>query len=326
MSFARKQKFYKYQSCNSKYFEENLKNLFSQKIYLASKSNLNDPFEGSFRFRNSVAPRELAQAQGVAFDNFLKQCQKNEPNLTAEELRKNLNSEEWNQCCEKLMVKEFFKNHGILCLTSDSSNIPMWAHYGDNYKGYCVAFELDFDWLINHIIKDNNLIIPIPEDMRNKYIYQILVGEEIISFILAKNPEILGVFAKIDYRDEPPTLHMSEFNKINNQNEHEGVKYIVKNSIGVKFKQWWYEEEYRLILNLNSKIGGYMSLPHHAPFLKVTGIILGDKMEPTHKKYIQDLWEVSGKTIELFQAKCSDEEYKITHEPYLPILREIKNI
>lgn len=44
-------------------------------------------------------------------------------------------------------IKNFFPLYGVLCLTPDSSNIPMWAHYGYYHQGYCVIFEMDLDYI-----------------------------------------------------------------------------------------------------------------------------------------------------------------------------------
>jgi hypothetical protein len=47
--------------------------------------------------------------------------------------------------------------------------------------------------------------------------------------------------------------------------------------VGVKFKQWEYENEYRLISNTYSKKSGLMHLKGY-PFLKITEIIMGEKI------------------------------------------------
>ncbi len=36
---------------------------------------------------------------------------------------------------------ETLKNIGICCFTNDPRNMTMWAHYGDQHKGFCVEYD-----------------------------------------------------------------------------------------------------------------------------------------------------------------------------------------
>lgn len=157
-----------------------------------------------------------------------------------------------------------------MCFTSSAQNIPMWAHYGAQHSGYCLEFELD----LNQIKNTQNIPIPNFDE------------SGILSF--KDQSDAHFIFTKVLYQDDMPTLLEKELRILRNaiEIEENGARYslykhIAHHSFGVKYKDWQYEDEYRLVVNTNSKKSGYLDISQlllsDQPFLKMTGIILGQK-------------------------------------------------
>lgn len=124
MPLERKQKFYKYQSFNPKccgHCKTNLENFLNQKIYSPPAITFNDPFEGVFVLK-SIKPQDLEQYP-EAFNFHLQAAQKENSQLTEEEYRKMIKSEEFSQAliADKKFISNLFSNHEVFCLTQDNS-------------------------------------------------------------------------------------------------------------------------------------------------------------------------------------------------------------
>lgn len=107
----------------------------------------------------------------------------------------------------------------IGCFTTDKSNMPMWAHYSNNHKGFCIEFD----------IKDPTYFYPVSYENTR---------------ISASN-----IFMNLIYYCEKARL-----DDINNE-EIEMWKQnmeIILHSFCIKDKSWKYENEYR-ILNIAEK-------------------------------------------------------------------------
>lgn len=197
------------------------------------------------------------------------------------------------------MITPFFDRHGAFCFTSNALNILMRAHYANNHQGYCVVFELK--------ISDICKIMQIKNE--EKYFHKLCCGKEMLIFRL-DNRNIEFVFTKVVYSDIPPVIHLDKFLDIIDI-PHHSIKYLIKHTVGVKYRKWQYEDEYRLIANINSKDSGFLNLSL-LPFLKVFGIIMGSKLIDEDKNIFKKLCEKNHSR--LYQAKCSDKEYKIEIE------------
>lgn len=193
---------------------------------------------------------------------------------------------------------------GVLSLLDSESNIPMWAHYANNHRGYCVIFELDF----SHIFR---LMPKFQQKDQPEFMNTIPTGEEMLQFQHEdKNGQIINFcFTKIRYQETIPVIYRSKFERLFQENDNECKRYVIKNTIGVKYKQWEYENEYRLISNLTSEKGNLYDMQGYMPFLKVTGVIMGYKLSDTEKDIIKYL--ATKHDVELYQASCSKTEYKI---------------
>lgn len=321
-----------------------LQNYLNQKIWFTRLDSFNDKFEGRFIYEPANAYEILNSPE--LFDRYYCHLKESNPDLTREEFKKDLSSPD----AEKLIgnpyiVNNYLQSHGALCFTLSDSNIPMWTHYANNYQGYCIVFELDLGWLYKNGRFENRRVSSV-EDF-NHYINDIIQGQEILSFSSKLDPDKHFVLTKVSYQNQFPKIKEANLQEIMNRvkksgHYYEHTKYIVQNSIGVKFEQWDYENEYRLIANTNSGASSLMDLRGY-PFLKVTGIIMGeeigknldqdisnflkstilngqniseDNMSEVLKNHIHQ--QAKAHKIEVFIAKNSTNSYKIDKEKYNP--------
>lgn len=98
-------KLYKY----AKFNEYSLKVLINKWIWYPAAKSLNDPFEFSFTLTES-------SVYGMHIDDESLQEAENE-----------------------------MKSMGVLSLSESCTNILMWAHYSDNYSGFCIGFDRNDD-------------------------------------------------------------------------------------------------------------------------------------------------------------------------------------
>ncbi len=289
----------------TKYLEqlEQLENYLAQKIWVTKLDSFNDPFEGSFKF----APfnfSNLKEADSAVFKFFFNSFKKEHPQATEEEFIIETTKEEFlsQHYSTSNQIVSLPTQMGAVCLTASYSNIPMWAHYANEHAGYCLIFQLDFNSVMNKI--------GFFGEKKKEHFENILAGNEIISwsFDYGKKSVFEFIFLKVKYDLEIGVIDLLELRKI--ESEHERNKYSAQKSFGVKCRQWEYEEEYRLIVNQNSKDGGLIYLPTYADFLKVTGIIVGEKLNDTPTfKSIETLSKKY--SVNLYQTVCSKEKYEI---------------
>jgi hypothetical protein len=271
----------------------------NQKIWMTPVASLNDPFEGISKFE-PFNPETLER--GNEHYNFIRSIF---PEQSETDFEKMISSNEFKETLKTVnqTIKNVFTDHGVYSLTSSASNIPMWAHYGNYHQGCCLIFEIDFSSVLNDFIEDNS----------KEYLTSILDGKEIIPFHsnLPDDEQFKFSFLKIRYLPKPEAILLQDVMQL--KDECLNTKYILQRSLGVKFLQWNYESEYRLIANQNSANGGLLDLRRYAPFLKISGVILGKNNK--NKTIFMALCEKLN--ADLYQAECSNEEYKIAFEKIL---------
>jgi hypothetical protein len=131
-------KLYKY----SAFTAQNLESLKNQQIYFNSPKNFNDPYDCSVTpiiKAPSDADVETLRAQ------FLRDTVGNE------DIHRNIASASRQNLCEMVVqsatkmaavkVKEFSETKGVCCFSEGCDDLLMWAHYGGNYKGFCLEFD-----------------------------------------------------------------------------------------------------------------------------------------------------------------------------------------
>ena len=100
------EKIYKYRAFDNL---EYVKEIFEKnQLYLAKRTDLNDPFEGcNFRIHLGVAGESIPQGAGEQHSS----------------------------------IKEKLEKYRILSLSETCRSPQMWAHYADNYSGFCLQFS-----------------------------------------------------------------------------------------------------------------------------------------------------------------------------------------
>jgi hypothetical protein len=300
-----KKLFYKYKSLDNEEDFKKLKCFLQQKVWMTPLTEFNDPFEGAFKLES--LPPNVIKNNSELFALYFENFKRTQPNLTEEIFIKLLDDPSFNQELHKVdkqkLIRDFFAQNSALCLTSSCTNIPMWAYYANNHQGYCVVLDLDLKDL-DQLLKKND-----PNYLAKEHIKATLKGKEILSWT-HKIPEynIQFSLAKVNYGNKPPAIKLMEM-YFPAEGQYGKVKHTVQNGIGFKFNQWKHEKEFRLISSLNSKTGGLMHLDH-APFLKITGIILGKNMcKERHDSVIALCNKYKIKT---YLAHCHEYEYKIS--------------
>ncbi len=295
-----KMKLYKYISLDKLQY---LESYFKQEIFLSPLDSFNDPFEGRFCLKSLLPETILSKPK--LFQEILDQHKIIEPNLTAGNLKIRLKSKEFQDSIinKKIVYKHLFNSHGAICLTRSPNNIPMWAYYGKAHTGCCIEFELDFN-VIQRATNINDTAI-------NNFSRDVYNGETLISFNLP-GTSYEFVFVRVKYEKKIPTI---DLNKIIDLPSLERTIYIVSNSVGVKFIQWQHEQEFRLICNsYSNNSDNLLPLKAFAPFLKITGVIMGSAIKDKNKKTIIEKTEAYN--LSLFSASCSKLEYLIEINKY----------
>jgi hypothetical protein len=294
-----KMSLYKYMPLVGKKAFERLESYLNQEVWLTPLNQFNDPFEGKFRYKHLNPEAILSNPELLSFF-FLKHLE-DEPNLKLEEFKNRLKSSDFQEALqsnESTLATNIFQSHGALCLTSDFRNIPMWAYYGNEHKGCCLEFEVDFSLIQNSTGISHESIEWFKQDFHAR--------KTILSFSLNDSPYHF-IFLRVNYEKTMPIIDLNELMKITN--EFSRLEYITRRSVGVKFAQWEHEDEFRLIVNANSKDYGLLPLSRFAPFLKITSIIVGSAMTLDSR---QKLRELSKKyNIKLMDAFCSEFDYQI---------------
>lgn len=119
------------------------------------------------------------------------------------------------------------------------------------------------------------------------------------------NDELLnnGYLIKVNYETEKARIELSEDN----------INLIQKVLIENKYKDWKYENEYRLFSNLNT-IENDIYYEYFNENLTLKEIIIGYECNKPTKENIEQI-RPHLKNIELFQAGLSNSEFKVTKRP-----------
>ncbi|WUR16022.1 DUF2971 domain-containing protein [[Empedobacter] haloabium] len=129
---------YKYFSFTS----QNLENLKNQAIYFSSPKNFNDPYDCSVSPTIDVPSDE--DVEGVR-KQYLMEIPPGSPAhkqmlcATTEHLRQIFVKSAADTVAAK--IKDFSERRGVSCFSESCNDLLMWAHYGGNYKGFCLEFE-----------------------------------------------------------------------------------------------------------------------------------------------------------------------------------------
>jgi len=169
-------------------------------------------------------------------------------------------------------INDIQKSNKISCFSEFKDNLIMWAHYAKKHQGFCIQYN----------ISDINPILNIPEEDSSMSVglFPVIYQENLLDFT--------EEFIDIMKTPKPYTGALSAFI-----------------SVLVKYNQWEYEQEWRLIaINIKSDDGQY------SPPIKPSAIYLGTKIKPENKIAIKEI--AKEKSIPVFKMEFSNKaEYKL---------------
>lgn len=122
-------------------------------------------------------------------------------------------------------IKKVRDEYGVACFTANAPqhNMVMWAHYANNYRGFCCEFV--FDYYDADTIRDTK-----------------------------GTSNVLRHFHRVIYTKSFPFLNVKKLLDIPVEELHKN-KYIhrfIERVLTLKHKQWNYENEYRIIIHKDS--------------------------------------------------------------------------
>lgn len=124
---------------------QNLENLKNQIIYFNSPRNFNDPYDCSVTPRIRI-PSD-AEVESVRSE-YLKELKEDNPlrqnfnRATTARLRDIFVRSAANTAAEN--IKKFSELRGVSCFSEGCNDLLMWAHYGGNYRGFCLEFDTSY--------------------------------------------------------------------------------------------------------------------------------------------------------------------------------------
>ncbi len=138
-------KFYKYRSVDGAPMSRAKEIILEDKIFFASPSNFNDPFD----LRPVFSLEASADRQ---IEDYLRLSRKFESHLTesqreAEATRVMTSSLSKDNLATTTAAIQVIHNFhvrasvGVFCVSTKRDDILMWAHYADSHKGICLEFD-----------------------------------------------------------------------------------------------------------------------------------------------------------------------------------------
>lgn len=187
---------YKYFSLdvNDKRDKEKLETLYNGKVYMSEIKGFNDPFDGRAFFYN---PSKLEDVERL-------------------------------QHCGGRLIDDFCEFVRIACFTGNGvQSMPMWAHYANNHKGFCVAYD----------VKDNI-------DLKSN-LFPVQYTDQRLDI----SSEMVKQTAKISESIDETEQSRNLVTKL----EDKTLIYLPQLLYNLKHTSWSYENEYRCIIASNAK-------------------------------------------------------------------------
>jgi hypothetical protein len=168
---------------------------------------------------------------------------------------------------------------GILSLSEVSTDLLMWAHYGDHHRGLVLEFDCTNEFFVRRMARG-----------------------------------ALGRLMKVVYTDKRPAI--TAFDQSIDPKVHYGG--LIRDLLLTKGNEWSYEHEWRMVLPLDD-LAGYphdikdnihlFSLPAES----VTAVILGARATSDTKTALQNIIAASADLahIHLKHCRTSDTEYAV---------------
>ena len=227
-------------------------------LFLSYPNNFNDPFDGAIIIDQSEFVKEFLKRRlddnlvsavfseivkddsADAFDliakhNFMRKTFSYCKNLYSDkcEILLDIDVDKLKEECFNLYneyiesIKKIRNEYGVACFTTNApqNNMVMWAHYANNYRGFCCKFEFDY------------YDVDTPRDTKG-------------------TANILKHFYKVVYTKKFPFIDVKRLFNYPPNESHKN-KYIyrfIERTLTLKHTQWKYENEYRVIIHKDSRL------------------------------------------------------------------------
>lgn len=178
---------------------------------------------------------------------------------------------------EKNILKKPFY---IASFSEQSNNPPMWAHYADNYKGFCVEYDL------SELRKSN--------------------------FDDDKETFLINRLFQVQYTSKIQRIAQSHLRTSNSQTSRIAIKRKLIRAILTKSRHWAYEKEWRLVVS-NSRRKGYL-----LQFPYATKITCGFNMKDEHIKEVNKVCVANNIELKVkHKSLFSNYIYELSYDKYL---------
>lgn len=148
--------FYRYRSLSAGAAEHVERTICHSELYFPKPSSFNDPFDCRPSFLFDASDEEI-------ISYYERGIKKHMPHLNQEQLRQEVRSKlaDWERSprnpeaikrVQELHTERITEQIGVLCLSTENSDILMWSHYADYHRGVCLEFDGRFKFFA-HIQK-----------------------------------------------------------------------------------------------------------------------------------------------------------------------------
>lgn len=263
-------------------------------LFLSRYNYLNDPYEclvninytngvddeTLIKYYNQVSSHiiERAPDAGLTFDIF-----KNKVQQYVETQRKHF----YNPA-----VTDNHLPFGICSFSSEPCNIQMWSYYADNHKGLCVAFEIDWQAILQSL----HAIYP---HMSTNELIAILKSDGFSFNHVDNNGEVVSFgFQNVEYTDSVPDYHADKFMQAHFEEScKKDLSWLLTRA---KHVGWSHENEWRLVcFNRYSSDASDLLPINFINFIKPCAIILGISMTQSVKDIVKKIYSSQYPVIEL---------------------------
>lgn len=161
-------------------------------------------------------------------------------------------------------IIELMNNIRVLSLSKSNKNPLMWAHYGDNYRGVCIGYDINVLCAQPSLKQAQDILLPFKISPNKSIEYRSNLNDDrltdiIITMLSHLTPEKMDS-GSINVPNVPEEVDRAA--------EEKYYKYI-EHVIFSKQKAWRYEKEHRFIISADAihdrKIPSWDYLPPYNP-------------------------------------------------------------
>ena len=264
----------------------------SEKVRFTQLNQLNDPYENQFLFSNLDLDFDTNELENILVkiakvSSEYRDMLKNYKEMTQKKIVEH---------CEKYQ-NQINNKYGILSLTRNCTNLLIWSHYADEYKGVVIGLDMDHEFF-----KNTNFVIP---PSSGNIIYSAIKPIDNIIQTTKYTVKENGKDLKIEIGS--PDLESKVYQEF----------VFLYKSIN-----WAYEEEVRIVIDYakhhdievvknNIKL---LQIPKNA----IKCLIFGDRFDRTEFEQIANKSISNKEGIDFIKTSIDKNEYKLNFNKYTP--------